>query len=79
LVTRERSRDDKRQVLVSLTHRGRELLSDGPQPFHDCFIERLSQLERWQRTELLSAVQHVAAMMEPEHGAETEHASPDPA
>ncbi|MFW5683872.1 MAG: MarR family winged helix-turn-helix transcriptional regulator [Spirochaetota bacterium] len=65
LVVRERSRDDKRQVLVSLTEQGRDLLAGGPQPFHDCFIARLRELERWQRTELLSAVQHVASMMEP--------------
>jgi DNA-binding MarR family transcriptional regulator len=66
LVTRERSADDKRQVLLSLTERGRKLLSSGPQPFHDCFIERLGHLERWQQTQLLSALQHVADMMEPD-------------
>ncbi|MFW5683769.1 MAG: MarR family winged helix-turn-helix transcriptional regulator [Spirochaetota bacterium] len=65
LVTRERSKDDKRQVLVSLTEKGRDLLAGGPQPFHECFVERLAGLERWQRTELLSALQHVASMMEP--------------
>ena len=76
LVVRERSRDDKRQVLVSLTDKGRRLLSGGPQPFHDCFVERLRKLERWQRTELLAAVQHVAAMMEPEEQEQTTHTAP---
>lgn len=66
LVTRERSTTDKRQVFVSLTEGGRRVLDRVPQPFHDCFVERLARLERWQQTELLSAVQHVASMMDPE-------------
>ena len=66
LVRRERSTDDKRQVLVSLTDKGRDVLAGGPQPFHDCFVERLGRLERWQQTELLSSIQHVADMMEPD-------------
>jgi len=66
LIVRERSQGDKRQVLLSLTGKGREVLAGGPQPFHKCFPERLSRLERWQQTELLAAVQHVAAMMEPD-------------
>lgn len=66
LAVRERSTDDKRQVFVSLTDSGRALLSRGPQPFHDCFVERLGRLEPWQQTELLSAVQHVADLMDPE-------------
>ncbi|MFW5880658.1 MAG: MarR family winged helix-turn-helix transcriptional regulator [Spirochaetota bacterium] len=66
LVKRERSTDDKRQVLISLTDKGRDVLAGGPQPFHDCFVERLGRLERWQQTELLSSIQHVADMMEPD-------------
>ena len=66
LVTRIRSTDDKRQVLVALTERGREVLSRGPQPLHDCFLRRLDRMERWQQTELLSAIQRVAAMMDPD-------------
>lgn len=66
LVKRQRSTDDKRQVLISLTDKGRDVLSGGPQPFHDCFVERLGRLERWQQTELLSSIQHVADMMEPD-------------
>jgi DNA-binding MarR family transcriptional regulator len=66
LVLRERSAHDKRQVLILLTERGREILLRGPQPFHDCFVRRLGELEPWQRTELLSALQYLAALMDPE-------------
>ncbi len=66
LVSRERSTGDKRQVLVSLTADGRKLLARGPQPFHECFARRLAKLDEWRQTELLSALQHIAAMMEPD-------------
>lgn len=76
LITRERSTDDKRQVLISLTAKGRDVLAGGPQPFHDCFVERLARLERWQQTELLSAIQHVADMMEPDESIEPMRTEP---
>jgi DNA-binding MarR family transcriptional regulator len=66
LVVRERSTDDKRQVLVVLTEDGRKVMARGPEPLNECFIRRLAAMESWQQTELLSAVQHVAAMMDPE-------------
>ena len=66
LVSRERSTGDKRQVLIALTADGRALLARGPQPFHECFTRRLAALDAWQQTELLSALQHVVAMMEPD-------------
>ncbi|MFW5844247.1 MAG: MarR family winged helix-turn-helix transcriptional regulator [Spirochaetota bacterium] len=66
LVVRERSADDKRQVFIVPTERGREILLRGPQPFHDCFVRRLGEMEPWQRTELLSALQYLAALMDPE-------------
>ncbi len=66
LVSRARSTGDKRRVLISLTAEGRALLARDPQPFHECFTRRLARLEEWQRTELLSALQHIAAMTEPD-------------
>jgi len=66
LVERERSTNDKRQVLIALTDSGRRVLARGPKPFHECFEQRLARMEHWRQTELLSAAQHVAAMMDPE-------------
>ncbi len=73
LVLRERSESDKRQVLVGLTDRGRDVLLRGPQPFHDCFVRRLGEMDPWQRTELLSTLQYVAALMDPEEEIHTSH------
>lgn len=68
LVSRERSIGDKRRVIVSLTPASREILSQEPQPFPGRFVARLAELESWQQTELLSALQRIAAMMEPRGG-----------
>lgn len=67
LVTRSRSVSDKRQVLIALTDSGREVLRLRPLPFHDCFLERLREMEGWQRTQLLATVQRLDALMEPQH------------
>jgi DNA-binding MarR family transcriptional regulator len=65
LITRTRSTGDKRQVLIAITEEGRRRLARGPQPFHESFIRRLGRLEDWQRTQLLSALQHIASLTEP--------------
>lgn len=66
LARRVRSADDKRQVLVVTTSRGRATLAERPRPFSARFIERLGEMASWERTRLLSQVQHVADMMEGE-------------
>lgn len=64
LVFRHRSELDKRRVLVRLTEEGTTLLSGGPTLLQERFIRRLEQLESWEQSMLLSALQRIAAMME---------------
>lgn len=64
LVTRTRSSQDKRQVDVSMTDAGLATLESGPQPFDEHFRSQLRALPGWQRTELLSTMQRIAAMMD---------------
>lgn len=78
LVVRERSKSDKRQVFIVLTQKGRDILTESPQPFHDCFIGRLEQLEPWQRTELLSTLQYLASLMDPEELPPDKRRDPEP-
>ena len=66
LVTRERSATDKRSVLVTLSADGSKLLQEIGQPFKPEFVRQLEELGEWRRTELLSAVQHVSAMLRSE-------------
>ena len=66
LVSRRRSAEDKRQVHVTITDAGRDMLLRGPEPFDEHFRSRLYRLPGWQRTELLSTMQRIAGMMDGE-------------
>jgi len=64
LVIRTRSQTDKRKVHLSLSEAGKELLSSSPQPLQEHFIERYQNLEEWEQSQLLSAVERIASMMD---------------
>lgn len=64
LVTRRRADRDRRSVVVELTPAGRSLLDSAPSLLQNQFRERLDALADWEQTQLLSAVQRLAAMME---------------
>ena len=67
LVRRERSTDDRRRVQVWLTEEGRKLLADAPPLLQEEFTEQFDNLEDWEQTQILSAIQRVVAMMEAKH------------
>lgn len=64
LVERARSRADKRVVNARLTARGREMLHNAPTLLHEQFIEHFEALSSWEQTQILSALQRVALMMD---------------
>lgn len=64
LVMRKRSDTDKRKVHLSLSDAGRSLLQDSPKPLQDHFIKRYQNLEEWEQSQLLSAVERIAVMMD---------------
>ncbi|WP_338727374.1 MarR family transcriptional regulator [Shewanella baltica] len=64
LVIRLRSETDKRKVHLYLSDAGRELLRDSPKPLQDHFIKRYQNLEEWEQSQLLSAVERIATMMD---------------
>lgn len=66
LVSRRRSRTDRRVVRISLTPEGQELVDRTPPPLQDLFSKKLGELEPWEQTQILSALQRVVAMMEAE-------------
>lgn len=66
LITRSRSEEDRRKVLVLLTDNGIEVVDRAPSLLHDRFINELNKLEVWERTQILATLQRVAAMMEAE-------------
>ena len=66
LVKRVRSKTDKRIVNARLTSRGSAILASVPPLLHEKFIERFEALQGWEKTQILSSLQHVATMMKAE-------------
>ena len=58
------SETDKRKVHLYLSDAGRALLQDSPKPLQDHFIKRYQNLEEWEQSQLLSAVERIATMMD---------------
>lgn len=66
LTERVRSSVDKRVVNARLTEAGLKILLATPPLLHEKFIERFEALEDWEKTQILSALQRVATMMDAE-------------
>lgn len=64
LLSRERSLEDRRAVDLTLTDEGRQKLASAPELLQSGFIERFSKLEDWERSQLVSSIQRLAAMMD---------------
>jgi DNA-binding MarR family transcriptional regulator len=64
LVDRRRSEQDKRVVHALLTDAGRAVVESAPTPLQEAFSVRFEQLEAWEQSLILSALQRVAAMMD---------------
>ena len=67
LVMRERSQQDKRKVYACLTDAGNDLIRNAPMPRQDYFIRQFSDLQDWEQTQIISALQRVAHMMDAQH------------
>ncbi|MEL6830546.1 MAG: MarR family transcriptional regulator [Pseudomonadota bacterium] len=63
LADRERNETDRRVVEVVLTDSGRARLAEAPTLLQEGFIERFDQLEPWEQSQLIAAVQRLASMM----------------
>lgn len=63
-VARRRSDSDKRVVHALLTDAGRDAVNSAPTPLQEAFSVRFEQLEDWEQSLILSALQRVAAMMD---------------
>ncbi|MDH5358722.1 MAG: MarR family transcriptional regulator [Gammaproteobacteria bacterium] len=64
LVYRKRSDKDKRKVHAYLTEEAIEILKIAPLPLQDYFTRQFSELEGWEQTMIISAIQRVAYMMD---------------
>lgn len=64
LLSRERSRFDRRQVLVSVTDKGRRVAATSPSLLQERFLTEFEQLPDWEQSLILSSLQRVVAMLE---------------
>ena len=67
LIYRERSKVDKRKVHAYLTESGVEILKDAPMPLQDQFTRQFNDLQQWEQTAIISALQRIAYMMDAQH------------
>lgn len=66
-VERERSRQDKRKVLAYITDHGLDKLKTAPTLLQENFIRQFKDLQEWEQTMIISALQRVAQMMDAQH------------
>ncbi len=66
LIERRRSGSDRRSILLHLTEHGREVALEAPPLLAEGFLARFQALPDWEQTQIVSALQHIAAMMEPD-------------
>lgn len=66
LIHRERSTQDRRRVVLSLTPNGAARLAAAPKPLQENFIRKFQALADWEQSQLLSSMQRIAAMMDAE-------------
>ena len=66
LVQRIATNGDKRMHSYALTEQAQEQMATSPPLLQESFLQRLSQLQDWERSMLLSALQRVANLMDVE-------------
>lgn len=64
IVTRDRTAEDRRHVIVRLTEAGRELAFTAPLPLQERFASNLAQLSRSQQAEIDRMLDRIVRMME---------------
>jgi len=67
LIYRERSTLDKRKVHAHLTLTGVEVLRGKPVPLQEHFSQQFAELQEWEQTMIVSALQRIACMMGAQH------------
>ena len=63
-ISRSRSVQDKRRVVVKIEEPGLEIIKTDPSLLQEHFLERFRKLADWEQTVILSSLQRVAAMMD---------------
>lgn len=63
-VTRRRSDADRRRILATVTPKAAEVIRDAPSLLQEQFVREFSKLADWEKSQTLSSLQRIVAMME---------------
>ncbi len=66
LISRSRTGDDRRNVLIHLTENGVQLLAHAPPLLQEKFRREFGKLQQWEQTMILATLQRIATMMDAE-------------
>ena len=66
LIVRQRGERDRRTVHVQLTREGEQRLAQAPQPLQHRLMERFVELQSWEKTAILAALQRLSHLMDVE-------------
>ncbi len=64
LISRRRSKTDKRKVFIQVTPACKKLLDKAPPPMQEHFINNFSNLQDWEQSMILSSLQRIVALMD---------------
>ena len=64
LIIKQRSKNDKRRVLVQATSASKQLLEKAPPPMQEHFIQQFTNLQDWEQAMILSSLQRIVSMMD---------------
>ena len=64
LIARQRSDRDKRRIMIRITANGDRILENAPPLMQEEFVERFCNLQEWEQTMILSALQRLVSIME---------------
>lgn len=64
LITRRRSKSDKRKVFIAATETCINLLEKAPPPMQEHFIEAFNRLQDWEQSMILSSLQRIVSLMD---------------
>lgn len=63
MVTREKSRTDRRQTNITLTEQGRATVDNAPDPLQQQFVNKFKALEDWEQSMIVASLERVATML----------------
>ncbi len=67
LILRERGKDDKRKVWVSLTDKGMVLMKGAPTSQQDIFVRNFEDMQNWEQSMVVSSLERIAFMLNAQH------------